>query len=197
MKALQRVTGRVAILDRPDVDTDQIVPKEYLKRIERTGYGEFLFRDWRFDEDGVERPEFELNRPEFRDASILLAGRNFGCGSSREHAAWALQDYGIDAVVAPSFGDIFRTNAGKNGLLAIVLPEADVERLMESVDVDTGSEMTVDLERCAIVAPDGREVPFEFDESTRHRIVNGLDEIALTLQHEAAIAAYETAHGIA
>jgi 3-isopropylmalate/(R)-2-methylmalate dehydratase small subunit len=197
MKELQRVTGRVAILDRPDVDTDQIVPKQFLKRIERTGYGEFLFRDWRFDEDGNERPEFELNRPEFRDASILLAGRNFGCGSSREHAAWALQDYGIDAVVAPSFGDIFRTNAGKIGLLAIVLPEADVERLMETVDLDTGSEMTVDLERCVIVARDGTEVSFEFDESTRHRILNGLDEIALTLQHEDAIAAYETAHGIA
>jgi 3-isopropylmalate/(R)-2-methylmalate dehydratase small subunit len=197
MKGLQRVTGRVAILDRPDVDTDQIVPKQFLKRIERTGYGEFLFRDWRFDEDGNERPEFELNRPEFRDASILLAGRNFGCGSSREHAAWALQDYGIDAVVAPSFGDIFRTNAGKIGLLAIVLPEADVERLMETVDLDTGSEMTVDLERCVIVARDGSEVSFEFDESTRHRILNGLDEIALTLQHEDAIAAYETAHGIA
>ncbi len=197
MKALQRVSGRVAIIDRPDVDTDQIVPKQFLKRIERTGYGEFLFRDWRFDEDGRERPGFELNRPEFRNASILLAGRNFGCGSSREHAAWALQDYGIDAVVAPSFGDIFRTNAGKIGLLAIVLPDADVERLMESVDLDTGTEMTVDLERLVIVAPDGREVPFEFDESTRHRILNGLDEIALTLQHEDAITAYETAHGIA
>ena len=197
MKALQRVSGRVAIIDRPDVDTDQIVPKQFLKRIERTGYGEFLFRDWRFDEDGRERPGFELNRPEFRNASILLAGRNFGCGSSREHAAWALQDYGIDAVVAPSFGDIFRTNAGKIGLLAIVLPDADVERLMESVDLDTGTEMTVDLERLVIVAPDGREVPFEFDESTRHRILNGLDEIALTLQHEDAITAYETANGIA
>ncbi len=197
MKPLRKVTGRVAILDRPDVDTDQIIPKQFLKRIERTGYGEFLFKDWRFDEDGDERPGFELNRPEFRDASILLAGRNFGCGSSREHAAWALQDYGIDAVVAPSFGDIFRTNAGKNGMLAIVLPEAEVERLMESVDLDTGSEMTVDLERRVIVAPDGREVPFEFDESTRHRILNGLDEIALTLQHEDEIAAYETAHGIA
>jgi len=156
MRALRSVTGRVAVIDRPDVDTDQIVPKQFLKRIERTGYGEFLFNDWRYDEDGSERPGFELNRPEFRDAKILLAGRNFGCGSSREHAAWALQDYGIDAVVAPSFGDIFRTNAGKNGLLAIVLPEDEVDRLMESVDLDTGSEMTVDLERCVIVAPDGR-----------------------------------------
>jgi 3-isopropylmalate/(R)-2-methylmalate dehydratase small subunit len=197
MKALRTVAGRVAVIDRPDVDTDQIVPKEFLKRIDRTGYGEVLFNDWRYDEDGNERPGFELNRAVFRGASILLTGRNFGCGSSREHAAWALSDYGIDAVVAPSFGDIFRTNAGKNGLLAIVLPEQEVARLMESVDLDTGSEMTVDLERRVIVAPDGREVPFEFDETTRHRIMNGLDDIAITLEHEDAIAAYETAHGIA
>ena len=197
MKALRSVTGHVAVLDRPDVDTDQIVPKEYLKRIERTGYGEFLFHDWRFDEDGNEHPGFELNRPEFRSASILLAGRNFGCGSSREHAAWALQDYGFDAVIAPSFGDIFRTNAGKNGLLAITLPDDEVGRLMESVDLDTGSEMTVDLERRIIVAPDGREVPFAFDDATRERILNGLDDIALTLEHEDAIAAYEATHLIA
>ena len=197
MKPLRKVTGRVAIIDRPDVDTDQIIPKQFLKRIERTGYGEFLFNDWRYDEDGSERPGFELNRAEFRGASVLLTGRNFGCGSSREHAAWALQDFGIDAVVGPSFGDIFRANAGKNGLLAIVLPENEVDRLMESVDLDTGSEMTVDLERCVIVAPDGREVPFEFDEAIRHRILGGLDDISLTLQHEDAIAAYETAHGVA
>jgi 3-isopropylmalate/(R)-2-methylmalate dehydratase small subunit len=197
MKPLHTVTGRVALLDRPDVDTDQIIPKQFLKRIERTGYGQFLFHDWRLDDDGNERPGFELNRREFRGASILLAGRNFGCGSSREHAAWALQDHGFDAVIAPSFGDIFRTNAGKIGMLAIALPPDEVERLMESVDLDTGSEMTVDLDRCVIVAPDGREVPFDFDETTRHRILNGLDEIALTLQHEDAIAAYETAHAVA
>jgi 3-isopropylmalate/(R)-2-methylmalate dehydratase small subunit len=197
MKPLRTVTGRVAVLDRPDVDTDQIIPKQFLKRIERTGYGKFLFQDWRFDEDGNEHPGFELNRPEFRNASILLAGRNFGCGSSREHAAWALQDYGFDAVVAPSFGDIFRTNAGKIGMLAITLPEDEVGRLMESIDLDTGSEMTVDLERRVIVAPDGREVPFAFDEATRERILNGLDDIALTLEHEDAIAAYEATHFIA
>ena len=197
MEPVRLVSGDVSVLDRADVDTDQIIPKQFLKRIERTGYGEFLFQDWRYDEEGRERPGFELNRPEFRGASILLTGRNFGCGSSREHAAWALQDYGFDAVVGPSFGDIFRTNAGKNGLLAIVLPEEEVDRLMESVDLDTGSEMTVDLERCVIVAPDGREVPFEFDETTRHRILDGLDDIAITLQHEDAITAYETAHGIA
>jgi 3-isopropylmalate/(R)-2-methylmalate dehydratase small subunit len=197
VKPLREVTGRVAVLDRPDVDTDQIIPKQFLKRIERTGYGQFLFYDWRLDEDGAERPGFELNRNEFRGASILLAGRNFGCGSSREHAAWALQDYGFDAILAPSFGDIFRTNAGKIGMPAISLPAEEIERLMESVDLDDGSEMTVDLERRVIVAPDGREVPFDFDETTRHRILHGLDEIALTLQHEDAIASYERAHGIA
>ena len=197
MKPLREVTGTVAVLDRPDVDTDQIIPKQFLKRIERTGYGQFLFFDWRLDENGDERPGFELNRQEFRSASILLAGRNFGCGSSREHAAWALQDHGFDAVIAPSFGDIFRTNAGKIGMLAIALPADEVERLMESVDLDSGSEMRVDLERRVIVAPDGREVAFDFDETTRHRILHGLDEIALTLQHEDAIAAYETAHGLA
>ena len=196
MKPLCTVTGRVAVLDRPDVDTDQIIPKQFLKRIERTGYGKFLFQDWRFDENGNEHPGFELNRPEFRNASILLAGRNFGCGSSREHAAWALQDYGFDAVVAPSFGDIFRTNAGKIGMLAITLPEDEVGRLMESIDLDTGSEMTVDLERRVIVAPDGREVPFAFDEATRERILNGLDDIALTLQVADKITAYEKARGM-
>ena len=194
MKAFRSETGRVAVLDRVDVDTDQIVPKQFLKRIERTGYGDFLFFDWRYDDKGRERPGFELNRPEFANARVLLAGRNFGCGSSREHAAWALQDYGIDVVIAPSFGDIFRSNAGKIGLVAIALPDTEVKRLMESVDLDRGSDVTVDLERCVVVAPDGREVPFEIDESTRHRLLNGLDDIGLTLQHEDAIAAYEAAH---
>jgi 3-isopropylmalate/(R)-2-methylmalate dehydratase small subunit len=197
VRAIRVVEGRVAVLDRVDVDTDQIIPKQFLKRIERTGYGPFAFYDWRYDEDGAERPEFELNRPQFAGAKVLLTARNFGCGSSREHAAWALSDFGFEAIVAPSFGDIFRTNAGKNGILAIELPAEEVERLMESVDLDTGSEMAVDLERLVIVAPDGREVPFEFDESTRHRILHGLDDIALTLQHEGEIAAYEAAHGIA
>ena len=197
MNPVRVVRGRVAVLDRPDVDTDQIIPKQFLKRIDRTGYGQFAFFDWRYDENGAERPEFELNRPQFAGASVLLAGRNFGCGSSREHAAWALSDYGLGAIVAPSFGDIFRTNAGMNGLLTIVLPAEEVDRLMESVNLDTGSEMTVDLERRIIVAPEGREVPFAFDDATRERILNGLDDIALTLEHEDAIAAYEATHLIA
>jgi 3-isopropylmalate/(R)-2-methylmalate dehydratase small subunit len=194
MDPIDIIEGRVAVLDRSDVDTDQIIPKQFLKRIERTGYGDFLFFDWRYDENGGERPGFELNRPEFANARVLLAGRNFGCGSSREHAAWALQDYGIDVVIAPSFGDIFRTNAGKIGLVAVALPDADVKRLMESIDLDRGSDVTVDLERCVVVAPDATELPFEIDASTRHRLLNGLDDIGLTLQHEDAIAAYEAAH---
>jgi 3-isopropylmalate/(R)-2-methylmalate dehydratase small subunit len=189
-------TGRVAILDRPDVDTDQIIPKQFLKRIERTGYGDVLFNDWRYDDDGASRPGFELNRPEFAGASILLTGRNFGCGSSREHAAWALADYGFRVVIAPSFGDIFRTNAGKNGIVVIALPDHEVKRLMEGVDLDRGSELTVDLERQVIVAADGREVGFPFDEALRERLLHGLDDIALTLRHVDAIAAYEAAHGI-
>ena len=191
MRAFRRETGRVAVLDRPDVDTDQIVPKQFLKRIERTGYGGFLFFDWRYDENGNERPGFELNQAEFSGARVLLAGRNFGCGSSREHAAWALQDYGFDVVIASSFGDIFRTNAGKIGLVAIALPDAEVKRLMEGVNLDTGSELTVDLEQKVIITPDGREVPFELDEATRFRLLNGLDDIGLTLQHEDYIASYE------
>ena len=194
MKAISNVQGRVAVLDRPDVDTDQIIPKQFLKRIERTGYGQFAFFDWRFDDDGNERPGFELNQPQFGGARILLAGRNFGCGSSREHAAWALQDYGFDVVIAPSFGDIFRSNAGKIGLVLVELPDAQVKELMESVDLDRGSELTVDLEALTVSTPSGKVIPFDFDGSTRYRLLNGLDDIGLTLQHEDAIAAYEAAH---
>jgi 3-isopropylmalate/(R)-2-methylmalate dehydratase small subunit len=193
MKAISRVEGRVAVLDRPDVDTDQIIPKQFLKRIERTGYGKYAFFDWRFDEEGKERPGFELNQHQFDGARILIAGRNFGCGSSREHAAWALQDFGFDVVIAPSFGDIFRSNAGKVGMVIVELPEEQVKELMESVDLDRGSEMVVDLEQLAVTAPNGKVLPFAFDESTRYRLLNGLDDIGITLQHEDQIAAYEAA----
>ena len=194
MKPISRVEGRVAVLDRPDVDTDQIIPKQFLKRIERTGYGQYAFFDWRFDEDGSERPGFELNQPPFEGARILLAGRNFGCGSSREHAAWALQDYGFDVVIASSFGDIFRSNAGKVGMVIVELPEEQVKELMESVDLDRGSDLVVDLEALTVTTPAGKVLPFAFDESTRYRLLNGLDDIGLTLEHEDAIAAYESAH---
>jgi 3-isopropylmalate/(R)-2-methylmalate dehydratase small subunit len=193
MKAIPKVEGRVAVLDRPDVDTDQIIPKQFLKRIERTGYGQYAFFDWRFDEEGNERPGFELNQPPFADARILLAGRNFGCGSSREHAAWALQDYGFDVVIAPSFGDIFRSNAAQVGMVIVELPEEQVKELMESVDLDHGSDLTVDLEALTVTTPAGRVLPFAFDESSRYRLLNGLDDIGLTLQHEDEITAYEAA----
>ena len=193
MKAISRVVARVAVLDRPDVDTDQIIPKQFLKRIERTGYGQYAFFDWRFAEDGSERPGFELNQPQFAGARILLAGRNFGCGSSREHAAWALQDYGFVVVIASSFGDIFRSNAAKVGMVIVQLPEEQVKDLMESVDLDRGSELTVDLEALTVTTPAGKILPFAFDEAARYRLLNGLDDIDLTLQHEAAISAYEAA----
>ena len=196
MKAISQVEGRVAVLDRPDVDTDQIIPKQFLKRIERTGYGQYAFFDWRFDEEGNERPGFELNQPQFAGARILLAGRNFGCGSSREHAAWALQDYGFDVVIAPSFGDIFRSNAAQIGMVLVELPEEQVKELMESVDLDRGSELTVDLEALTVTTPAGKVLPFEFDESTRYRLLNGLDDIGITLQHDDEITAYEQARAL-
>jgi 3-isopropylmalate/(R)-2-methylmalate dehydratase small subunit len=179
VKPLRTVSGRVAVLDRADVDTDQIIPKQFLKRIERTGYGEFLFHDWRKD------PAFELNRPEYAGASILIAGRNFGSGSSREHAAWALQDYGFDVVIAPSFGDIFFQNALKIGMLPVRLPPGIVRELGDEV------ELTVDLERCRIVTRDGHEIPFELDPFRQRCLLEGLDDIALTLEHERAIDGYE------
>ena len=181
MKPFRSVTGRIAVLDRADVDTDQIIPKQFLKRIERTGYGEFLFYDWRQD------PEFELNRPEAAGAAILVTGRNFGCGSSREHAAWALQDYGFDVIVAPSFGDIFAANSMQIGLLTVALPEEQVRQLRAA------SEATVDLEAQTIAADGGSTISFDFDPFRRHKLLNGLDDIGLTLGHEDEIAAYESA----
>jgi 3-isopropylmalate/(R)-2-methylmalate dehydratase small subunit len=185
VKAFRRVTARAAVLDRPDVDTDQIIPKQFLKRIERSGFGEFLFFDWRRD------PDFELNRPESQGARILLTGRNFGCGSSREHAPWALQDYGFDAVIAPSFGDIFRTNSLQIGLLPIALDGAAVKQLMEAAKE---GELTVDLERQVVETAAGAGFAFELDEFARHCILEGLDEIALTLKRGDAIEAYEASH---
>jgi 3-isopropylmalate/(R)-2-methylmalate dehydratase small subunit len=192
MKPFRRVSSPVAVLDRPDVDTDQIIPKQFLKRIERTGFGQFLFFDWRLDASGQPRPEFELNDPACEGAKILIAGANFGCGSSREHAAWALQDYGFEVVIAPSFGDIFATNAFKNGLVTIVLPQAELRPLIESAR--GGAAVAVDLERQVILDPDGREIQFAFDPFRRHCLLNGLDDIARSLEHEERIAAYEAAH---
>ena len=190
MRPFRRVTSTAAVLDRPNVDTDQIIPKQFLKRIERTGFGEFLFFDWRYDENGEQRPGFELNDPAVADAKILLTGVNFGCGSSREHAAWALQEYGFDVVVAPSFGDIFRSNCLKVGLVPVELPAADVAALIDAAR-DRG-ELTVDLERQEVTGP-GVELAFEFDPFQRESILNGLDDIARSLANDDAIAAYEAA----
>jgi 3-isopropylmalate/(R)-2-methylmalate dehydratase small subunit len=188
MRELRQVTGRAAVLDRADVDTDQIIPKQFLKRIERSGYGEFLFYDWMKD------PAFELRRPEYGGAQVLLTGRNFGCGSSREHAAWALEDAGFRAVLAPSFGDIFRTNATKSGLAPIVLTEAELEQLKQALAAR--NELTVDLEALEISHPDGLRIAFAFDEFSRHLLLHGLDDVGLTLQREDRIAAYEQAHPV-
>jgi 3-isopropylmalate/(R)-2-methylmalate dehydratase small subunit len=182
VKPVRRITGRVAVLDRPDVDTDQIMPKQFLKRIERTGYGEFVFFDWRKD------PDFELNRPDYAGATILVTGRNFGCGSSREHAPWGLQDYGFEAIVAPSFGDIFFQNCLKIGLVPVRLDATDVTTLYDE------RELTIDVEACTVTTPSGRSFSFELDPFPRECLLDGLDEIGLTLEHDDAIAAYERAH---
>ncbi len=190
-------TGLVAAMDRSDVDTDQIIPKQFLKRIERTGFGQFLFFDWRLLDDGTPNPDFELNRPEFRGATILLTRRNFGCGSSREHAPWALGDYGFRVVIAPSFADIFYNNCFKNGMLPIRLDEAQVDDLFRRVAAHPGYRLTVDLEACTLSDEHGLAIPFEVDEFRRHSLLNGLDDIGLTLAQESRIAAYEQARGIA
>ena len=184
MKPLVRVTGRVAVLDRADVDTDQIMPKEFLKRIERSGYGEFLFFDWAKD------PDFELNRPEYAGAEVLITGRNFGCGSSREHAAWGLEDRGFRVLLAPSFGDIFRANSVKNGMAPIELSQEQLAELKAAVADE--NELTVDLESMEITHGSGLRVPFELDAYARETLLHGLDDIARTLKREAKIAAYES-----
>ena len=185
MEPVKRVAGRMLPLDRADVDTDQIIPKQFLKRIERTGYGPFLFYDWRQDGD------FALNRPEHQGASVLVAGANFGCGSSREHAPWAIRDAGFRAIVAPSFADIFRANCNKTGLLAAPLTESQVRHLIDLATEDPAAEVTVDLE-AQQVRGDGFAYSFEIDAFARECLLGGLDEIALVERHQASIATYET-----
>jgi len=184
MEPIKRITGTAAPLDRSDVDTDQILPAEYLKRIERTGFGQFLFAEWRED------PDFVMNRPEHADAVILLAGANFGCGSSREHAPWAIQDAGFKAVIAPSFADIFRNNCHKIGLLVVDLSAETVDALMDAVLETPSTEITVDLERRMVTAPGMAEI-FDIDGFTRYRLLEGLDDIGLTLRDAAEIDVYE------
>jgi len=179
-----RVSGRMAPLDLADVDTDQIIPKQFLKRIERTGYGPFLFYDWR------RRGDFVLDRPQHAGASVLVAGANFGCGSSREHAPWALRDFGFKAIIAPSFADIFRNNCYKTGLLAVTLPESQVRHLIDLASEDASVEVIVDLER-QVVRGEGFEYPFEIDAFAREMLLLGQDDVSLIERHETDISAYE------
>lgn len=191
MEPLIKHTGIVVPLDRANIDTDQIIPKQFLKRIERTGFGQYLFYDWRFNEDGTRRDEFELNLPRYEGASVLLAGANFGSGSSREHAPWALDDYGFKVLIAPSFADIFYNNCFKNGILPIVLPRADVDELFRRTKATEGYTLTVDLEACTVVDDAGLELSFEIDPFRRQCLLEGLDDIGITLQHEEKITEFE------
>lgn len=184
-------TGIVAPLGRNDIDTDQIVPKQFLKRVERSGYGRFLFNDWRFGPEGEPKDDFVLNRPELETASILVTGANFGCGSSREHAAWALHDYGFRAVIAPSFADIFRQNADQNGIATVDLPERTVHELLARARERMPYELTVDLVSCRLTDAEGPGINFSMDPFRRSSLLQGLDHIERTLRHEEAIAAYE------
>jgi 3-isopropylmalate/(R)-2-methylmalate dehydratase small subunit len=197
MQPFTKHTGMVATMDRANVDTDQIIPKQFLKRTERTGFGQFLFFDWRYRDDGSDRPEFELNQPQLRGATVLVARRNFGCGSSREHAVWALADYGFRVVIAPTFADIFYNNCFKNGLLPVKFDEETVERIFRRAAQCAKYQLTVDLESCEVTDDDGLQLSFEIDEFRRHCLLNGLDDIAITLQHEDKITGYESERGIA
>jgi 3-isopropylmalate/(R)-2-methylmalate dehydratase small subunit len=195
MQRFQKHTGLVVPLDRANVDTDQIIPKQFLKRIERTGFGEFLFYDWRYLPDGQPNPSFVLNEPRYRGASILVADKNFGCGSSREHAPWALGEFGFRVIVAPSFADIFANNCFKNGMLPIALKDEQVREIMTRAREREGYELTVDLERQTIEDAQGLSILFVVGEFQRYCLLEGLDDIGLTLRHEDAIRAYELSHG--
>jgi 3-isopropylmalate/(R)-2-methylmalate dehydratase small subunit len=191
MKPIRIHKGRVAPLHRANVDTDQIIPKQFLKRIERTGFGKFLLFDWRRTSDGEHDPSFVLNYPRYAGASVLVAGKNFGCGSSREHAVWALEDFGFRVLIAPSFADIFANNCVKNGVLTVVLSDDEVAEIARRAAEIDNYEITVDLEQCKVHDGHGLTAAFQIDEFTRHCLLEGLDDIGLTLQHESEIAAYE------
>ncbi len=191
MQAFTTLTGVAAPLPLANVDTDKIIPARFLKTIKRTGLGAHLFDTLRFDSSGAERPEFVLNQPAYRHAEILIAHENFGCGSSREHAPWALLDFGIRCVIAPDFADIFHGNCFKNGILPIRLPREICEKLMDDARMGGNARLTVDLERSVVVRPNGEEIPFEIDPFRRHCLLNGLDDIGQTLQHKPAIDSFE------
>lgn len=192
MAGFQQHTGLVVPLDAANIDTDAIIPKQFLQKVNRTGFGKHLFHDWRFLDDAGEQPnpEFVMNQPRYKDASILLARENFGCGSSREHAPWALADYGIQVMIAPSFADIFYGNSINNQMVPVRLTEQEVDEIFQYVQANEGAQVTVDLEKMVVTA-NGKQYGFEIDEFRRHCLFNGLDNIGLTLQHEAKIAEYE------
>jgi len=192
MDRFTTLTGTAAPLRMINVDTDMIIPKQFLKTITRTGLGKSLFFEMRYTDDGAERPDFVLNKPEYRKAQILVAGDNFGCGSSREHAPWALQDFGIRAIVAPSFADIFRGNCTKNGMLPIVLPQEQIDILMQDAESSNTRTITIDLASQRVVRANGESFSFEIDPSTKHALIEGLDEIGQTLRHDAEIASFES-----
>jgi 3-isopropylmalate/(R)-2-methylmalate dehydratase small subunit len=194
MKPFRRLTALAAPLDRTNVDTDQIIPKQFLKRIERTGYGEFLFFDWRRTAAGEQDPNFVLNDPRYKGAQILIAGKNFACGSSREHAAWALENYGFRVVIAPSFADIFFSNAGKNGIVLARLSEEQVAELLNNAKTIPNYQLTVSLEEQIVTDSKGFKASFEIDPFRKFCLIEGLDDIGLTLRHEAALDAFETKH---
>jgi 3-isopropylmalate/(R)-2-methylmalate dehydratase small subunit len=194
MQPFRTLTALAAPLDRTNVDTDQIIPKQFLKRIERTGYGEFLFFDWRRTASGEPNPEFELNDPRYKGAQILIAGKNFACGSSREHAAWALSDYGFRAVIAPTFADIFFSNAGKNGIVLVRLSEAQVAELLRNAKTLPNYQLTVSLEDQTVTDTNGFKATFEVDPFRKFCLLEGLDDIGLTLRHQTALDAFEAGH---
>jgi len=196
MQAFRKHKGKIVPLYRANIDTDQIIPKQFLKRIERTGFGEFLFNDWRRSADGVPNPSFVLNQPRYSGASILVAGKNFGCGSSREHAVWALADFGFRSIIAPSFADIFANNCAKNGVLTVVLIEQEASEIARKALDIADYEVIVDLEACVVQDNKGFSASFQIDEFTRHCLLEGLDDIGLTLQHQSEIATYEATHPI-
>ena len=194
MQPFRKHKGKVAPLDRSNIDTDQIIPKQFLKRIERTGFGEFLFYDWRRRKDGSHDPSFSLNHPRHAGASVLVTGKNFGCGSSREHAVWALEDFGFRAVIAPSFADIFANNCVKNGILTVVLTEDEVAEITRRAAEHPEYQLNIDLEQRQVEDDHGFSATFPIDDFTRHCLLEGLDDIGLTLQHQSEIAAYEAKH---
>jgi len=196
MEPFVKVKGLAAPLDRVNVDTDAIIPKQFLKRIERSGFGQFLFYEWRFTPEGTPIDSFVLNTPRYKDSTILLARNNFGCGSSREHAPWALQDYGFRSIIAPSFADIFYNNCFKNGILPIKLSEEQVDELFVRAEKHDNYQLTIDLENQVITDEHGLSYSFEVDEYRRYFLLNGLDDIGLTLQLEDKIAAYEAKRGL-